>query len=190
MKQLTLNQARRRAKLYRIISWVLRLLPLPLIIFGGLKYFSWYFYFASTSSSPLRQLYILPLRLIQYIYGKTSFLSFFWNLPPNPNPNNFHIFNYYYWLFVYFIAFYISTVFTQRYKNLAKRIKKVEQGSEENSWKQELSGAKQAYANPRLLISINIKDKNDFIGILLTILLGVVIAIISRIVLLSLGLVR
>ena len=191
MKSITIKQAKFRSKSYWIISWALRLLLLPSIVFGGLKYFSWYFYFRLNSSSPFRELNKIPLKFILYLYKKTAFLSFFWrNLPPNPNPNDFHIFDYYYWLFVYFIAFYISTVFTQRYKNLAKRIKKVEQESEENDWKQKLSGSKQAYANPKLLISINIKDKNDFIGILLKILVGVVIAVIARIALLSLGLVR
>lgn len=191
MKSITIKQAKFRSKSYWIISWALRLLLLPSIIFGGLKYFSWYFYFRLNSSSPFRELNEIPLKFILYLYKKTAFLSFFWRkLPPNPDPRDFHIFEYYYWFFLYVIALYLGKVFMQRYKNLAKRIKKVEQESEENDWKQELSGAKQAYANPRLLISINIKDKTDFIGILSRILVGVVIAVIARIVLLSLGLVR
>ena len=191
MKSITIKQAKFRSKSYWIISWALRLLLLPSIVFGGLKYFSWYFYFRLNSSSPFRELNKIPLNFILYLYKKTAFLSFFWRkLPPNPDPRDFHIFEYYYWFFLYVIALYIGMVFMQRYKNLSKRIKRVEQECEENGWRQQLLETRQTQGSPGLLININIKYKNDFIGILYRIFGGLGLAVFSRIVLLLLGLVR
>ena len=192
MKHISIKQAKKRAKLYLFLRWAILLLPSPSIVFGGLKYFAWYFHFISSISSfPLfKRLYNIPVNLINFIYNKTNFLSFFWNLPPTPNPNDFNMFNYYYWLFLYGIVIYISTIFKQRYQSLSKRLKKVEQESEENNWKQEFSGIQPAPGNNTLSININLKSKNDFVGVLFQIIIAVIIAIIARIVLLWFGLVK
>jgi hypothetical protein len=190
MKRISIEQAKKRAKLYLIISLVVTWLPLPSIVFGGLKYFSCYFYFGSKTSSPFSSLNNIPLGLIQYIYNKTKFLSFFWDLPPTPNPDKFSIFNYYYWLFIYGFAIYIGSLFMQRYKNLSNRIKNVERESEENIWRQESSGIQTATGKNTFTIEINLKSKNDFVGILIKIIIGVLTVIVARLFLLWFGLVR
>ncbi|RZD16697.1 MAG: hypothetical protein EVJ46_00195 [Candidatus Acididesulfobacter guangdongensis] len=194
---MNLHQAKKRVWNYKIISIILRYLPLLLIIFGTLRFIRYTFVSAINNNNTkgiqaFNQIYRTLVKLINSIQHESIFFNFFLKYSPMPilsqNIEKMNTIGNYEYLFL-ILLIPIGVSLGESAKNLSKRIRRVKDELEEQyEWK------KTSYygnKNNVQFLEIRIEPKDNWYNSLwVKIVTGIAIVVLGQIALMWLGLTK